>query len=53
MGALKFVCNENDVKLETKITSFSSIPLKFLLWLGDNWTGYKEDINRMELFYRK
>ena len=50
IGALKITCNENDVPLDTKMKLHNSIPLNVLLWGGDNWSGNKGDIKRIETF---
>ena len=53
MGGLRFLWNERDVPLESKIKIYTSIPISILLWGGDDWSRNKDNVRRIEKFQNK
>ena len=51
IGALCFVWEDVNMPLTIKVKSHNAIPVKLLLWGGENWSGNVADIRKYETFH--
>ena len=50
IDALSFICNTDEVSLETKLNLFLATPVNLALWNSETWSGNKADLANLMCF---